>query len=101
MCNKVVIIFLCYPLYNVIYCNSLITGQFYSVYFRGNTSMSLSESVKSVIYLTFFDEPDRRVEYNHWKYWYDLQANPNQRAFDIGMYMWMCACVFSVYCTVW
>ena len=48
--------------------------------------MSLSDTVKSVVYLSFFDEPDRRVECNHWKYWYDLQANPNQRAFDVGMY---------------
>ena len=46
--------------------------------------MTVPEQVKTVIALTFFDEPDKRLEYNHWQYWYNLQANPNQRAFDIG-----------------
>jgi len=34
--------------------------------------------------LTFFDESDRKVELNHWQYWHNLQANPNQKAFDLG-----------------
>ena len=49
-------------------------------------NMSLPERVKTVINLTFFDEPDKRMEANHWQYWYNLQANPNQKAFDIGVY---------------
>ncbi len=49
-----------------------------------NTRMSLPQQVKTVLALTFLDEPDRRVEFNHWHYWYNLQANPNQKAFDIG-----------------
>ena len=60
------------------------TGQFYNLTLKANTNMTLPEGVKSVIYVTFFDEPDKRMEYNHWRYWYDLQANPNQRAFDVG-----------------
>lgn len=46
--------------------------------------MSLPTHAKSVIYLSFLDEADRNVEYSHWQYWYELQANPNQKAFDIG-----------------
>lgn len=60
------------------------TGQFYNLTVKANSNMSLPEAVKSVIFVTFFDEPDKRMEYNHWRYWYDLQANPNQRAFDVG-----------------
>ena len=59
-------------------------GQFYNVYVTANTRMSLPQQVKTVLALTFLDEPDRRVEFNHWQYWYNLQANPNQKAFDIG-----------------
>lgn len=58
-------------------------GQFYNLYCKANTSMTVPERVKTLIALTFFDEPDKRVEYHHWQYWYNLQANPNQRAFDI------------------
>lgn len=58
-------------------------GQFYGVSVMGNTHMSLPQQVKTVLALTFFDELDRRSEFNHWQYWYSLQANPNQRAFDI------------------
>ena len=43
--------------------------------------------------LTFIDEPDRRVEFNLWQYWYNLQANPNQKAFDIGVCVCVCVCV--------
>ena len=46
--------------------------------------MSVPDQVKTIVSLTFFDEPDKRVEFNHWQYWYNLQPNPNQRAFDIG-----------------
>ena len=60
------------------------TGQFYSLLCKANSSTTAPELVKSVVYLTFFDEPDSRVEYNYWQYWYSLQANPNQKAFDIG-----------------
>ena len=60
------------------------SGQFYSVVCTANLNMSMPERVKTVIYLTFFDEPDKRMESNHWQYWYNLQANPNQKAFDIG-----------------
>ena len=59
-------------------------GQFYSVVCTANLNVSMPERVKTVIYLTFFDEPDKRMEANHWQYWYNLQANPNQKAFDIG-----------------
>lgn len=62
-------------------------GQFYNVMVSANTRMSLPQRVKTVLALTFLDEPDRRVEFNHWQYWYNLQANPNQRAFDIGEMM--------------
>ena len=55
--------------------------------------MSAPEIVKSVVYLTFFDEPDSRIEFNNWQYWYSLQANPNQKAFDIGV--WVCVCVWE------
>ena len=46
--------------------------------------MSLPSQAKSVIHLSFLDESDRNIEHSHWQYWYDLQANPNQKAFDIG-----------------
>jgi transcription factor CP2-like protein len=58
-------------------------GQFYSLFCKANSSTTTPELVKSVVYLTFFDEPDSRVEHNNWQYWYSLQANPNQKAFDI------------------
>ena len=60
------------------------TGQFYNLYVKANSSMSMPEQVKSMIFLNFFDEPDHKVEFSHWQYWYNLQANPNQKAFDIG-----------------
>lgn len=60
-----------------------------------NTHMSLPQQVKTVLALTFFDEQDRRAEFNHWQYWYNLQANPNQRAFDIGMYAGGCDCEWT------
>lgn len=31
----------------------------------------------------FRDEKDPTSELAHWKYWYNQQPNPNQRAFDI------------------
>ena len=46
--------------------------------------MVLPSQAKSVIHLSFLDESDRTVEQSHWQYWYELQANPNQKAFDIG-----------------
>ncbi|XP_019858101.1 PREDICTED: grainyhead-like protein 2 homolog isoform X2 [Amphimedon queenslandica] len=58
-------------------------GQFYSIYFRANNEMVLPSQAKSVIHLSFLDESDRTVEQSHWQYWYELQANPNQKAFDI------------------
>ena len=64
--------------------NIVPTGQFYSLYCKANNSPSVPDLVKTVVSLTFFDEPDKRVEFNHWQYWYNLQPNPNQRAFDIG-----------------
>ena len=66
------------------------TGQFYSLYCSGNTNMSMPARLKTTIFLTFFDEPDKRVELNNWHYWYNLQANPNQKAFDIGT-KWTCS----------
>ncbi|CAI8037945.1 Grainyhead-like protein 1 homolog [Geodia barretti] len=56
-------------------------GQFYSLFCKANSGCP--DLVKSVVYLTFFDEPDSRVEQSNWQYWYSQQANPNQRAFDI------------------
>ena len=49
-------------------------------------SMDLPTKAKSLVHLTFFDEPDKKLEAAHWEYWYNIQANPNQRAFDIGMW---------------
>ena len=46
--------------------------------------MSLPDSVKTVIYLCFFDQSDKKVEASYWQYWYNFQANPDQRVFDIG-----------------
>ena len=48
-------------------------------------NMDLPSKAKSLVHLTFFDEPDKKLEASHWEYWYNIQANPNQRAFDIGM----------------
>ena len=62
----------------------IVLGQFYNIYFRANTDMSLPSHAKSIIYLSFLDEADRNIELSHWQYWYELQANPNQKAFDIG-----------------
>ena len=59
-------------------------GQFYTLYFKGNTNLQLPSKVKTVLALTFFDEHDKRVEFSRWQYWYNLQPNPNQKAFDIG-----------------
>jgi transcription factor CP2-like protein len=56
-------------------------GQFYSLFCKANSGCP--DLVKSVVYLTFFDEPDNRVEQSNWQYWYSQQANPNQKAFDI------------------
>ena len=60
----------------------------------------MPERVKTVIHLTFFDEPDKRMEANHWQYWYNLQANPNQKAFDIGMQNTKGVCAIYV-CAPW
>lgn len=68
-------------------------GQFYHIFFRANSALPLRDTVKSIIHLSFLDEPDRRVEFSHWQYWYDLQANPNQRSFDIGT----CVCTVHNY----
>ena len=74
-------------------------GQFYTLEVRANTggmnTPTLPEHVKTVIALTFVDELDRRAEFSHWQYWYSLQPNPNQRAFDIGQ------CVGRHMCIVW
>lgn len=43
----------------------------------------LHPSLQSVIHLVFRCEKDEQIELNHWKYWYNQQPNPNQRAFDI------------------
>lgn len=61
-----------------------LSGQFYTLQLRANMSMDLPAKAKSLVHLTFFDEPDKSVEAGHWEYWYNIQANPNQRAFDIG-----------------
>ncbi|XP_064404557.1 grainyhead-like protein 1 homolog isoform X4 [Halichondria panicea] len=58
-------------------------GQFYTLYFKGNSSLQLPSLVKTVLALTFFEEPDKRVEHSRWQYWYNMQPNPNQKAFDI------------------
>lgn len=70
-------------LHTHIYCMHS-TGQFYSLFCKANSSAAGPELVKSLVYLTFFDEPDSHVELNNWQYWYSQQANPNQKAFDIG-----------------
>lgn len=64
-----------------------IVGQFYTLHFKGNSSLQLASQVKTVLALTFFEEPDTRVEHSRWQYWYNLQPNPNQKAFDIGKRM--------------
>ena len=38
--------------------------------------------VQSMIYLVF--RLEHVTERLLWQYWYNMQANPNQRAFDIG-----------------
>lgn len=58
-------------------------GQFYTLYFKGNANLQLPSKVKTVLALTFFEEHDKRVEFSRWQYWYNLQPNPNQKAFDI------------------
>ena len=56
--------------------------------------MSLPDTVKTVIYLCFFDQPDKKIEVTHWQYWYNFQANPDQRVFDIGK-CWLCTQTFN------
>jgi len=56
-------------------------GQFYNMSFEAKASKH--KKVKSVIHLVFRCEKDEQTELNHWKYWYNQQPNPNQRAFDI------------------
>ena len=41
-------------------------------------------SLQSLLHLVFRDEKDPNVELQHWRYWHAQQANPQQRAFDIG-----------------
>ncbi|XP_065885363.1 grainyhead-like protein 2 homolog isoform X2 [Dysidea avara] len=52
-------------------------GQLYTLIMEG----SGDGSVKSMIYLVFRSEQE--TERLLWQYWYNMQANPNQRAFDI------------------
>ena len=40
--------------------------------------------LQSMLHLVFRDEKDPNVEIQHWRYWHAQQANPQQRAFDIG-----------------
>ena len=37
------------------------------------------------MHLVFGNEKDPAVELAHWRYWYNQQPNPNQRAFDIDI----------------
>lgn len=76
-------------LYNIIIiiidtCLYYFTGQFYTLYLKGNSNLQLPPRVKTVLALTFFEEADKRVEFSRWQYWYNMQPNPNQKAFDIG-----------------
>ncbi len=78
-----------------------VAGQFYTLYFKGNSSLQLPSLVKTVLALTFFEEPDKRVEHSRWQYWYNMQPNPNQKAFDIGVCVCgvcvcVCVCVWGV-----
>ncbi|XP_065884677.1 grainyhead-like protein 2 homolog isoform X2 [Dysidea avara] len=52
-------------------------GQLYSLLMES----SEDKYVKSIIYLVFRSEQE--TERLLWQYWYNMQANPNQRAFDI------------------
>ena len=52
--------------------------------FQG-TNLTLRYILKSVLHLVFGLDKDNEAELAHWKYWYNQQPNPNQRAFDIDM----------------
>lgn len=58
-------------------------GQFYFVSFEAQPSKL--QRVKSVIHLVFRHEKEPENERSHWRYWYNQQPNPNQRALDIDM----------------
>ncbi len=81
-------------------CVCVSAGQFYTLYFKGNSNLHLPPLVKTVLALTFFEEPDKRVEHSRWQYWYNLQPNPNQKAFDIGVCVWCVECVCVCVCVV-
>ncbi|XP_065884679.1 grainyhead-like protein 2 homolog isoform X2 [Dysidea avara] len=52
-------------------------GQSYCIMMESTSDVDL----KSIIYLVFRSEQE--TERLFWQYWYNMQANPNQRAFDI------------------
>ncbi|XP_065836862.1 grainyhead-like protein 2 homolog isoform X2 [Oscarella lobularis] len=60
-------------------------GQFYSITVESLLEKSAIEvdHVKSIVQLVF-REKDAASELGLWQYWYSQQANPNQRAFDVG-----------------
>eukprot|EP00731_Ephydatia_muelleri_P030770 Em0022g284a len=58
-------------------------GQFYGLQIKANMSMDLPTKAKSLVHLTFFDEPDKKLEASPLEYWYNIQANPTRGAFDI------------------
>ena len=58
-------------------------GQFYYLVFDAQPSKFTR--VKTVIHLVFGNENDPLIELAYWDHWYNLQPNPNQRAFDIDL----------------
>jgi len=58
-------------------------GQFYFISFEAQHSKAVR--VKSIIHLVFRNEKEPDNELTHWRYWYNQQPNPNQRALDIDM----------------
>ncbi|XP_057313118.1 grainyhead-like protein 2 homolog [Hydractinia symbiolongicarpus] len=59
-------------------------GQFYFLSFEGKPYNKL-QKVKSIMHLVFGHQKDPSTELAHWRYWYNQQPNPNQRAFDIDV----------------
>ena len=45
-----------------------------------------------MIYLVF--SSGQETELLLWQYWYNMQANPNQRAFDIGVCVRACVVIW-------
>lgn len=58
-------------------------GQFYFLIFESQPTKLTR--VKTIMHLVFGHEKDPALELSHWKYWYNQQPNPNQRAFDIDI----------------